>query len=292
MHLQGRSQQVVLGDAGRRKIADGVERRPADDRRGAAADGDAPGVAGRLHGVEEEPLLVRIGTADPEIVLDRIGVEEVLRGLHQPDKGIVEQGEGADQEVPVGNEIRIEHGDEIRAIGALPQPCQHVIDIARLAILVVRPGHMLDARDAATLGQPLSPPIVKHMDLPGLVVTGQGPGNGALENRPLLVVGRDQDRHARRLPLVPLEISIGLGRPIGVAGQDGESRNAGDDGGAFKQGERPADGRIQRPAEGGQRLRQAPVEVPGSQKHRDGEHEQPCRGRCAVEQGHDERANA
>ena len=77
-------------------------------------------------------------------MLDGVGIEEVLRGLHEPDHRIVEQSKGANQEVAVGNEIRIEHGDEIGLVRGAAQPRQHVIDVAGLAVLVVRPGDMLD----------------------------------------------------------------------------------------------------------------------------------------------------
>jgi hypothetical protein len=42
--------------------------------------------------VEEEALLVWVSPAYAQVVLNRVGVEEVLWALNQPDMTIMEQG--------------------------------------------------------------------------------------------------------------------------------------------------------------------------------------------------------
>ena len=110
-HGEGREQ--ILGDRIVGEAADHVEGRAAGDRAGAAAEAHVPGIAARGHLVEEQPLLVGPDLFEREVRLDRILVEEVLRGLNDADRRIGEEGQRAAQEVAVGNEIRIEDCDEI-----------------------------------------------------------------------------------------------------------------------------------------------------------------------------------
>ena len=82
--------------------------------------------------IEEEPLFIGVGSAKTQIVLDRIGVEEVLRCLHKPDVRIMEQRQRPADEPAVRHEIGIQYGDEIRGPGIAGQHAKGVVDIAGL----------------------------------------------------------------------------------------------------------------------------------------------------------------
>ena len=110
-HRQGGEQ--VLGDAFGRKAADRLHGRAAGDRARAAAEAHVPGVAARRDLVEEQALLVGPDPLERQVRLHGVLVEEMLRRLHDADGGVREERQGSAQEVAVGDEVRVEHRDEL-----------------------------------------------------------------------------------------------------------------------------------------------------------------------------------
>ena len=114
--------------------------------------------------VEEETLLVWIGPTEPKIVLDRIGVEEVLRRLHKTHCRVVKQRQAALHEAMMRHEIGIQYCNEIRRLPRVGQHAQRMVYVARLGPLVVRAGHIFDTDLCAILAQPVALAVIKHID--------------------------------------------------------------------------------------------------------------------------------
>ena len=113
-------------------------------KRGADAEGAAPGVLGRLKHVEEDALIVDPASACRQIVLDRIGVEEELRRLDHAGALIAEEPDGAAQDVRLHGEIRIENEDK-RRVGEACRICKRIVEIAGLGAVIVRPRDVVGA---------------------------------------------------------------------------------------------------------------------------------------------------
>ena len=94
----------VLGVGDERRAALRLERGPPVHRGGPAADGRVQPLAGHLNRTVEHLLDRPRGPLDPR--LRRAG-PEVLRGLHDRDRGIVQVGQRLGQEVPARREVRV-----------------------------------------------------------------------------------------------------------------------------------------------------------------------------------------
>jgi hypothetical protein len=234
---------------------------------GAAAEGQAPRVPGGLEVVEEEALLVGVGAADPEVVLDGVGVEEVLRRLHQADRRVVEQRQRPVEEVPVRHEVGVEHRDEVGRLRQGPQHAEGGVDVARLGVGVVGARQVAGAESGAEGAQPGPPRVVQHPD-PGVrVAHRERADDGALEDGLLLVVGGDQEVHHRRgAGAPPPGVAVGLGPAVPRAGQQQEGEGGRGHGPGLQQREGPARDRVDREAGRRYRFGEAPSHVADGQE--------------------------
>ena len=116
--LQPQGQQIVLGHGSVGKPPTLASAAQADHRGRAAAERRAPGVLGRHHDVEEVALLVRPGVEAAQIGLDRIGIDEMLRRLHDADVLLAKQRERARRKCRRRHEIGVEDRDEVRRCSA------------------------------------------------------------------------------------------------------------------------------------------------------------------------------
>ena len=135
--LEPQAQEIVLGHRIRRKAADLHQRRHPDDRRRAAAECGGPRVLGGEHDVEEEALLVGPEFGRAEIDLNGVGIDEMLRRLHDANPGIAKQRHGAFQELRGGHEIGVEDRDEFGRIGQRSDMFQRVVDVSSLGVRIV-----------------------------------------------------------------------------------------------------------------------------------------------------------
>src|SRR5256885_1203958 len=128
--IKPQGEQEILGDAIRWEAAAAFEGAYTDDRRGTAAEGTTPRVLRGQDVVKEEALLVRPDVTDDQVGLDRVAIEKVLRCLHEPDPGVMEQWDGAPQEVTMRHKISVENGDEFGWVRFVMQDVQSMIDVA------------------------------------------------------------------------------------------------------------------------------------------------------------------
>ena len=279
--LQPQRQQIVFRDGIGRKAADPHQRLEADDGRGAAAERRAPGILRGQHDIEEEALLVRPDMGGGEIGLDRVGIDEMLRRLHQADVRIPEQAQRSREEIRERDEIRVQDRDERRRIRQGRQMRQSMIDVAGLGMAVVRPGQIAAAQALRQFLEPGAAAVVEHPDAIIAVVHPGRADDGALEDGLFLVVGADQDIDQRRLQACePGLVRLDLGRTVPRPAQEDRGQDRRRKRRRFRDQENAASREIGRPADRRQGRRHAPVEITQQQQQPDANH-QHARG-CPV----------
>jgi hypothetical protein len=212
-------EQEVFGNGIGGKTADLPQRGETNDGGGAAAEGQMPGVLGGHDDVEEEALLVRKDLGNGQVALDRIGIEEVLRRLHDAYGRVLEQAERARDEIGKGDEIRIEYGNEVRRRWQRSQMLDGVIDVAGLGMGIVGTGEVVTASLGAEIGEPVAPAVVEHPNPEIRIVHTHGADDGALQDGPVFVVGADQDVDERPRLQKPRHVGVDGGRSRGAARQ-------------------------------------------------------------------------
>ena len=147
---------AILGDGDARKAAGDIERLAPQQRRRAAEERAVPLVEPALRHRIEHLVLGRHVLERAQVSLDRIGIEEDVRGLHEEELRIPrEMADGLAQERAEGRMIGIEHDDDL-ALGLL----QAVVHVTGLGVLVLRAGQVAGThvgakrlqRQAARLG--------------------------------------------------------------------------------------------------------------------------------------------
>jgi len=139
-------------------------------------------LAGADHPVEERLLV-----AADDVVLDRVVVEEVVRGLHHGHPLVVEVADERVERVGHRHVVGVEHQDQVAA-----RPRQRRVEVAGLGVGVVGAGQVAGARQLGQLPH-LRPAAV--VEQPGGVRVGQGAASGQGRHYDLgrLVVGADVD---------------------------------------------------------------------------------------------------
>ena len=123
----------VLGDRLGRDAADREQRVAVDQRRRAAPVGGAVAVLAGTDDAVEERLLV----AADDVVLDRVVVEEVVRGLDHRHPLVVEVADQGVERVRHRHVVGVEHQDQL-ALG----PRQRRVEVAGLGVGVVGAGQV------------------------------------------------------------------------------------------------------------------------------------------------------
>ena len=274
MPVEFQAEQEVFGHTlGREVPAARLERAQANDRGGAATEGRAPGVLRGQDVIEKEPLLVRPDMADEQVRLDRISIEEVLWRLHHPDARIVEQQHRPPQEFLMRHEIGIQYRDEFRRIGLVAKNIQRVVDVACLGMPIVRSRQVMRALALAERFQPRPAPVIQNPNPHPGKPDPERPGDGAREDRLLLVVGCDQNVDARRAGRL-FEPAALLGRfAAAVLGprQGDEADGPANNGESLDRREPPGEEAIELQCEGRQSLGNAPPDVAPSENNADTE---------------------
>ena len=291
MFLQHEREQEILGHAVGRKAADLAQRVKADDRRGAAAERDPPGIARGLDLVEKEPLFVGVGPAEAKVVLDRVGVEEMLRRLHQPDLGVVKQRQRPLDKALVRHEIGVQDRHEIGGRFALGQAAQGVVDVAGLGADVAIAAHVIHAAGRAVIAQPVAFAVIENMDRLVGMAQRAGADDGAFQHLEAFVVGGDQDRDPRAARRAigrvapPLPVLFDLGTAVEGARHHQEGTQRPDHRQPLDEEERPACQRVHRKLKRRDGVGHPPEHVAQRQKGADAEQHHPMRcpvGVCPV----------
>ena len=207
------------------------QRRHPDDRRRAAAECGRPCVLGGEHDVEEKALLVGPEFRRAEIDLDRVGIDEMLRRLHDANHGIAKQRHGAFQELRGGHEIGVEDRDEFGRIGQRSDMFQRVVEVSSFGVRIVRPREIATAELSAKRLHPGAAAIVKHPDAKVWIVHAERADDRALQDLFLFVVRADE--HVDRGRLVerskPFGIRVRVRRSIPRPGEEHERERGGYD---------------------------------------------------------------
>ena len=131
------------------------------------------------------------------VALDWVGIEEMLRRLHDADCLFPEQAERARNETGERDEVGVQDGNEIGWRGERRKISNRVVDVAGLGVRVVGSGKIVTALLRAKLRQPVSSPVIENPDPEIRVLHALRPNNGALQNGPILIVGADQNVNER-----------------------------------------------------------------------------------------------
>ena len=164
----------------------------AHQKRRADAEGAAPGVLGGLEHVEEDALIVDPALGCHQIVLDRIGVEEELRRLDHAGALIVEEPDGAAQDIRLHGEIRIENEDK-RRVGETCRVRQRIVEIAGLGAGIIRPRDVICADLGAIALEPIAPRVVADPECVVRVIDRERRDDRALDDVERLVIAADEN---------------------------------------------------------------------------------------------------
>ena len=149
--------------------------------------------------VKEEALLVRPDVTDDQVGLDRVAIKEVLRCLHQPDPGVMEQWDGAPQEVTMRHKISVENGDELGWVRFVMQDVQSMIDVAGFGVRIRRSCHIIDALLLAQCFEPGPAAVIQYPDAHSGEVDTERTDHAANQDPLLLIIGGDKHIDTRQV---------------------------------------------------------------------------------------------
>ncbi len=183
----------VLGVRDLGEPAHRVERRPPVHGVGADAQRRAEPVPRHLHGPVEHlqggargPLYPGLAPAGPE----------ELRGLHDPDTGIVQVRQRLGQEVRPGPEVGVEYHDVLAA-----RPPEGVVEVARLLVLADdRAAHVGEPEPGGLRPGLLARAVIQHIDVGGARVglhQLEDTGPGVAQDLDRLAADGQEDVHRR-----------------------------------------------------------------------------------------------
>jgi hypothetical protein len=208
----------------------------------------APGILRRHDHVEEVALLVRPDARERQVLLDGIGIEEMLRRLHHAHVRLAHERQGAGQPLALGHEVGIEDGDEIGALRQCRDMAQSIVDVARLGVLVIAARDVATTLPLAEFLEPLAAAVVADPQSIVRIVDPERTDNRAIEDHLVLVVGADEyvDEGRFGKGFEPGHIAVGFGRPVPRAREEKERKRHADHGQEFDRGEEDAEGEVQR----------------------------------------------
>ncbi len=246
------------------------------------------------HHVEEVALLVRPHAGDGEIGLQRVGIDEVLRRLHDADVVLAQQAERAAQELRTRHEVRIENADEVRRLGQRRHLAEPVVDVAGLGMGIVGARQVAGPEPLRHLLEPGPPAVVQHPHAKARIVHGDGADDRALQDRLVLVIGADEHvDERRRLALgEPAEVALHLRRAVAEPRQDDETESRAEHRHRLDDREHDADDPLHRQPERRQRRQPAPAHVAPHQHDDDGHHGRPRTLVAGLEPGQNHQGQA
>ena len=136
----------VLGDRRAGDAADRHQVGPAQHGGGTAEERGVPAVQALLDDAVEHLVLARHRVEGSQIVLDRVGIDEEVRGLHQEEVRVLqEMPDGALQDVLGRHVVGVQDQDQVaRGMG------QRRVDVAGLGGDVAFAGQVVDAQARRT----------------------------------------------------------------------------------------------------------------------------------------------
>jgi hypothetical protein len=143
--MQAKRGFAILGDRLAGETANGLKRLAAQHRCRTAEEGCIPLVEAALQHRVEHLVLRRHRAEGPEILFQRIGIEEIMRCLHQEQLRIfLEEAHGFLEEFANRRMVGVKHHDQIGL-----RHLEAVIEIAGLGVIVLLAGMIFDSHRLA-----------------------------------------------------------------------------------------------------------------------------------------------
>ena len=287
MQLEG--SLAILGDGDAGKPPGLVERRAAQEGGGAAEERAVPLVEPALGHRVEHLVLRRHPVERLQIPLDRVGIEEGVRGLDEEQLRILgEVADGLAQEGAERHVVGVEHDDDLA--GGEGEP---VVQVARLGVLVAGAGEVAAAERLGERGQ-FAPPLAGGLGLfrvrigaflvrPAVVEQPDGELVGRVVH---LARGRQRHRQDGGVLVVARHEHVDGGQfgrarrrrrpPLERVGVDDQADEQDEDAVELAEQQQQAEAEADRIAGGGQRIGDPPQDVaehheaPERQKHEAG----------------------
>ncbi len=187
----------ILGDGLGGKPADGIDGLAPQYRAGAAEKRRVPQIVAVLHQAVEQLAFVGVAAEHLQVAFERIGREEVVRGLHQRQFRVAQEPAAGDlQERTHRQVVAVEDGHQL----AIDQG-QGVVEIAGLGMAVIGAGDVVDPGALSECAEFFALSIIEDVDaqLVGRPVQAHRCVHGVPHQRQVFVVGGNQHIHRRPL---------------------------------------------------------------------------------------------
>ncbi len=190
----------ILGHRLDRHTAHFLQRSTLDHGAGAAEEGRIPLVVAVLQQAVEQLAFVGHAAEVAQVAFERIGREEVVRGLHHRHLLVVQEPAHRHLQERAGRHVVAVEDRHVLATGLL----QRRIDVAGLGVVVVGTGDVLHPDFFAERAELIAAAVIEQVDveLVGRPVQHGRGEHGGTHHRKRLVIGGDQYVHARPQRLV------------------------------------------------------------------------------------------
>ncbi|MNS24041.1 hypothetical protein D3C72_558730 [compost metagenome] len=187
----------IFGDGFHGDTANFIQRFTANHRTRAAKEGGIPHVVPVLHQPVEQRAFVRRFAKTPEVALERVRREEVVRRLHHRQLFLFEEpAHGHLQERARRDVVAVKNRHEF-ARGIL----QRVVDVPGFGVLVGSTGDVFHPHAVGELAKLFAPSVVQNPDskLVFRPVDTERGVDGVFHHVQIFVIGRNENIHRRPL---------------------------------------------------------------------------------------------
>ena len=124
--------------------------------------------------------------------MNGVGIDEMLRRLHDPDRGVAKQRHCAFQELRRRDEVRVEDGNEVGRIGQCGDMLERVVYVSGFGVRIVGSREVTATEFGAKRLHPIPAAVIEHPDAETRIVHAKRADDRSLQNLFLFVVGADE----------------------------------------------------------------------------------------------------